>query len=88
LDDGVLAAPADFIKMANPAGEVVADCAPAGPGWFISGAELLSLGTSNPAEVRAGLAVCLIACAFACQPTTYIALLRNSLHSFSPAGAA
>jgi hypothetical protein len=71
LDDGVLAAPADFIKMANPAGEVEAACAPAGPGWFISGPELLSLATSNPAEVRAGLAACLLAaCLPACLPTT------------------
>jgi hypothetical protein len=68
----VLAAPADFIKMANPAGEVVADCAPAGPGWFISGAELLSLATSNPAEVGAGLFVWLAVCLSVCLAAQHL----------------
>lgn len=51
LADAVLAKPASFIKLANPEGAVAATCAPAGPGWFVRGAELLSLTTGNPAEV-------------------------------------
>ena len=49
LSDRVLATPSQFIKMANPQGAVVADCA--SPGWWIKDSELLSLA-AGPAQVR------------------------------------
>jgi hypothetical protein len=50
LADDVLANPAKFIKMATPSGSLSDGCATPGPGWFIPGADLLSLASSDPSK--------------------------------------
>lgn len=54
LADGVLAAPAKYIKQAVPEGTLTSSCAGEGQGWWMKGPELLSLAANGPAEVRAG----------------------------------